>query len=540
MTTKALPIRFTHSLLTSEITRYNATLIGWCLPGKPTVTTERPETLNRDTEIHYKCKCGKEHKKIFRGLHKHGAYCKKCQLRITTAKNSSRKKWIPTAIKDAVDNLGVKLGFTCKEDWYNVKQQDFNDNGLAGLIVGHYDGSPTRLLLSVYSEYPWNMILFKTKPQHFWQNPDNAVLGLEHIKTKKNWTTMEDFYNLSRVDIEECCSGLWDMFSNIIGILKYAYPLTDWQATQLRKITKGTFDDIDNHRQVVNDLESELGITEPEEWLSHISYDLFKSRGYGNLLTCYYNHSPSELIFTMYPELRKQIHLLGKVPQNCYDDPTIIKMLMKGFELAMGITTPEGYYKISCMDIQNYFGTGIERRGGVDGYGGLINFIIEVVEVPEEFIWDRSKFLNHKTEGKVSAHLDDISISHTTQSRHPWLRCGPRSSYRFDEELTILKAMLELDGPHHFTQISNWRGPEETMINDVIKMKRATTNGFSGLRLYQPDVFSDSIDWKGWLGKALDYINTCAEPVWVFPQNDVYKKHIERCVEQNIQYKILE
>jgi hypothetical protein len=533
---------FNNSLLTSELIRYKATLVGWSLPGnKLIITTECPKTLNRETEIHYKCECGKENKKTFRVLQKYGAYCKGCQRNITANKNSIlHTKWTPTAIKDAVDELGVKLRYTCKEDWYKVKQADFNENGLSGLIVGRYGGSPSRLLLSVYSDYPWNMILFKTKPQGFWKNPDNATLGLEHIKYTKKWSSLNDFYNLSREDIELHCSGLWDMFSSIIGVLKYAYPLIEWKAIHLRTITKGTFDDIENHLQVVKDLELELGITKPEEWLGHISYDLFSSRGYGNLLKCHYNHSPSELIFTVYPKMREQIHLLGRVPKNCYDDPTLIKMMMKGFELAMGITTPEGYYNVSCMDIQNYFGTGIERRGGIDGYGGLINFIIEVVEVPNEFVWDRSKFLKHKTEGKLSAHLDAISIRHTTQSRHPWLKCSIRSSYRFDEELTDLKTMLELDGPQHFTPIWKWGDPEQTMTNDVIKMKKAFTNGFSGVRLYQPDVFSDSLDWKGWLSKAFDYIKSSATPIWVFPQNDIYKKHIKMCDEYNIQYKILE
>jgi len=503
---------------------------------------KRPETLNRDSAIEFNCSCGECHSKTFRMLHKHGAYCKGCQRRITSAKTSEiRTKWTPEAQRDAVDKLMEILKFACLADWYNATQAVFNDNGLSGLIVGRYGGSPSKLLMAVYPEYPWNLILFKTKPQGFWQNPANARLGIEHVMKEKGWTSTIDLHNISRGDIEKNCSGLWDMFSSIIGVLKYAFPEYEWQAIHLRTITKGTFDDFENHRKVIHDLEAELGIKEPMEWFDHISCYLFVSHGYGNLLKVHYDHSPSKLIFTVYPELHKKVHLLGRVPKGCYDDPSMIKMMMAGFLAEMGITSPEGCYNISCMDIQNYFGTGLERRGGVDnGFGGLANFIMEFVEVPPGFVWDRTKFIKRKTEGKVAAHLDAIGIPHTTQSTHPWLRCGVRATYRFDEELMGINTMLELDGPQHFEQIWEWGHPDETRTSDVIKMLRASANGFSGIRLYQPHVFDDSINWKGFLRQALQVIKDSPVPVWVFPKNNAYAKHIELCSDQGIRVIVLE
>ena len=100
--------------------------------------------------------------------------------------------------------------------------------------------------------------------------------------------------------------------------------------------------------------------------------------------------------------------------------------------------------------------------------------------------------------------------------------------------------MLELDGPQHFEQVWKWGNPDETRGSDVIKMLRASANGFSGIRLYQPHVLGDSIDWKGWLQRALQVIKGSAEPVWVFPKNDAYAKHIELCSEQGVHVKVLE
>ena len=65
----------------------------------------------------------------------------------------------------------------------------------------------------------------------------------------------------------------------------------------------------------------------------------------------------------------------------------------------------------------------------------------------------------------------------------------------FDFVLLERKIIIELDGPHHFRQVSNWGNYEENQKKDIYKMKCANENGFSVIRLLQEDVLFDKYDW---------------------------------------------
>ena len=38
---------------------------------------------------------------------------------------------------------------------------------------------------------------------------------------------------------------------------------------------------------------------------------------------------------------------------------------------------------------------------------------------------------------------------------------------------------------------------------------------------------------------AVDYIKIREQPIWIFPDNQIYKNHIRMCIENNINYKVL-
>jgi len=65
----------------------------------------------------------------------------------------------------------------------------------------------------------------------------------------------------------------------------------------------------------------------------------------------------------------------------------------------------------------------------------------------------------------------------------------------FDFVIEERKLIIELDGKQHFEQIGKWLSPEETMKNDLYKMKCANDNGFSVIRILQKDVYKNKYDW---------------------------------------------
>ena len=59
-----------------------------------------------------------------------------------------------------------------------------------------------------------------------------------------------------------------------------------------------------------------------------------------------------------------------------------------------------------------------------------------------------------------------------------------------------LIVIVEIDGPQHFRQVSNWNGPLYNQIRDEIKERLARSQGIRVLRLIQEDIFNDKNDWQ--------------------------------------------
>src|SRR5690242_16911549 len=75
----------------------------------------------------------------------------------------------------------------------------------------------------------------------------------------------------------------------------------------------------------------------------------------------------------------------------------------------------------------------------------------------------------------------------------PW--CRNKKYLPFDFVLQQNCIIIELDGPHHFKQVSNWQSPVLAHETDIYKMNCANKNGFSIIRIVQNDVWKDKYDW---------------------------------------------
>jgi very-short-patch-repair endonuclease len=84
--------------------------------------------------------------------------------------------------------------------------------------------------------------------------------------------------------------------------------------------------------------------------------------------------------------------------------------------------------------------------------------------------------------------------------------CKKQKKLPFDFLLKDFNIIIELDGPQHFKQVSNWQSPEKTQENDEFKNKSALENGYHMIRISQEIVLADKEDWENKLKEA---INTC-------------------------------
>jgi very-short-patch-repair endonuclease len=110
----------------------------------------------------------------------------------------------------------------------------------------------------------------------------------------------------------------------------------------------------------------------------------------------------------------------------------------------------------------------------------------------------------NKTEGKILEKLTQIYPTIIRQFKQEW--CKKIKNLPFDFCIQEYKIIIELDGPQHFQQISNWSSAEEQFENDKYKEKCANDNGYSVIRILQEDVFYDTYDWLKELCETIEEI----------------------------------
>ncbi|QYB17532.1 hypothetical protein PV-S19_0168 [Pacmanvirus S19] len=119
---------------------------------------------------------------------------------------------------------------------------------------------------------------------------------------------------------------------------------------------------------------------------------------------------------------------------------------------------------------------------------------------------------------KTEAKLFDIIKSHgydiTKQMRVGWCRSLETNKYLpFDFQIEEYKIIIELDGGQHFKQVSNWKPPKEQQKRDKYKMDCANNQGYTVIRIFQEDVWLDTINW---LEEIEKYIYLHPEPTRIY------------------------
>ena len=126
----------------------------------------------------------------------------------------------------------------------------------------------------------------------------------------------------------------------------------------------------------------------------------------------------------------------------------------------------------------------------------------------------------HKTERKLKEILNDYNLGETKKDWCKNIETGRHLP--FDVVIDDYNIIIELDGPHHFNQVSNWNSPEMNQERDIYKMRKAIENGYSIIRLIQKSVIKD--DWSS--NQLLKQIKIYDEPTIIYlADNNEYINH---------------
>ena len=107
----------------------------------------------------------------------------------------------------------------------------------------------------------------------------------------------------------------------------------------------------------------------------------------------------------------------------------------------------------------------------------------------------------NKTETKLYIQLLSVYPTIVREFKPNW-----SNNKRYDFCIPELKIIIELDGPQHFKQISNWECPDTQHENDLQKEQIANEQEYSIIRITQTDVMEDTYDWFSDIQKHIKHI----------------------------------
>ena len=110
----------------------------------------------------------------------------------------------------------------------------------------------------------------------------------------------------------------------------------------------------------------------------------------------------------------------------------------------------------------------------------------------------------YKTEDKILIILTKVFPLISSQVKFEW--CKNIKHLIYDFVIEERKIIIELDGIQHFKQVSNWKSPNDNLINDKYKMNCANNNNYSIIRILQDDVYNNSYDWLNELNNNIKKI----------------------------------
>ncbi len=114
-------------------------------------------------------------------------------------------------------------------------------------------------------------------------------------------------------------------------------------------------------------------------------------------------------------------------------------------------------------------------------------------------------YCKNKTEQKLYAWLIERYTDIGYQIKYNWC-INPITNRYLPYDFEYNNIIIELDGPQHYRQISNWRSPEEQLKIDKYKMQCALNNNKHLIRIAQWIVLNDSEDWENKLSKSINEI----------------------------------
>eukprot|EP01118_Nematostelium_gracile_P009096 TRINITY_DN3048_c0_g2_i1.p1 TRINITY_DN3048_c0_g2~~TRINITY_DN3048_c0_g2_i1.p1 ORF type:complete len:398 (-),score=57.98 TRINITY_DN3048_c0_g2_i1:17-1066(-) len=286
--------------------------------------------------------------------------------------------------KETLNRIAKQLNIQKMEDWYHVTSEQICKKGAAGLIA-RYDGSPLRMVTSLFPNHDWDLLQFQKVSKDLWS--DAGFINQFKIKLSQelNIVKMEDWYSVSRRQISgKGGGGLLQKYHNSPSkMLMFLFPEHEWKLTEFKDKPRGVTKGIWFHKEMINKLGKDLKISKMEDWYRVSARQISEQNGGGILHQ--YGGSPQKMVTSLFPEHDWDPMKFGRVARGTWANPASHRDFVNKLAKEFNISNMEDWYNITR--------TKIRKKGGL---AFLIKYQYSVGKaissVLSEHPWDISKF----------------------------------------------------------------------------------------------------------------------------------------------------
>ena len=303
--------------------------------------------------------------------------------------------------------LGKELGYTSMKDWYQITQNDFQNNYGANLLL-KYDGSPYKLLKSLLENHHWLFWKFTVAPNHCWDQKEKQLEYMDWLAEELGFRQKSDWYKFKCKDLQDYNGiSLMKYYKNIYELLKSIYPTYDWLFFKFSMLN--LWDEYEYQIEYIEWLGKQLGFSKLSDWYN-INGQVFK-KNYGSGLIIKYNDSPYQLLSSVYPEYEWLFWKFTRSPNNHWNIKENQLQYMNSLQKILGYRKIDDWYKVTKNDFDENDGNGFL----CGHYNGSPYQLLS--SVYPNYKWDRSKFVKQYSKQQIEwlnflQKYYDINIQH--------------------------------------------------------------------------------------------------------------------------------
>jgi hypothetical protein len=204
--------------------------------------------------------------------------------------------------------LGKELEYDTQEKWYKITGDIIRNNYGHG-IINKYNGSPSLILKSIFSNIEWFEWLFDMSPLNIFNNDNTKKRFFIWLGKELGYDKPEKWYNLT---LKLLHTNHGRTIGSVKDLLNEMLPEIEWIEWKFKMVSPSFWDKFENQKNYMNWLFKELNYTEMED-LYNISAAIINNNCGGGLMALHYNSSPALLVTSIYPNY---LWVLSKFKKN--------------------------------------------------------------------------------------------------------------------------------------------------------------------------------------------------------------------------------